>query len=70
MLPVRELPRPTVRQIMAMPFPNEAYVEKQRKRLEGKRPRRKARDTRWLLVVPAERTAPAAPALRIHVTDL
>ena len=52
MLPVRELPRPTVRQIMAMPFPNEAYVEKQRRRLEGKR-RRKAGDTRWLLVVPA-----------------
>ena len=69
MVPVRELPRPTVREIMAMPFPNEAYVEKQRKRLEGKR-RRKAGDTRWLLAVPAERTAPAAPALRIHVTDL
>ena len=52
MLPVRELPRPTVRQIMAMPFPNEAYVEKQRKRLEGKRRRNKA-PGRWLLVVPA-----------------
>ena len=53
MVPVRELPRPTVREIMAMPFPNQAYVEKQRKRLEGKRRRNKAAESRWLLVVPA-----------------
>ena len=52
MVPVRQLPRPTVREIMAMPFPNEAYVEKQRKRLEGQRPRRKAGASRWLLVAP------------------
>jgi len=47
----KELPRPTVRQIMAMPFPDEAYVEKQRKRLKAKR-RRKAGESRWMLVVP------------------
>jgi hypothetical protein len=38
---------------MAMPFPDEAYVEKQRKRLKAKRQRRKAAESRWLLVVPA-----------------
>lgn len=53
MLPVRELPRPTVRQIMAMPFPDEAYVKKQRKRLEGKRPRRKAAEHGWPMVAPS-----------------
>jgi hypothetical protein len=47
----KELPRPTVRQIMAMPFPDEAYVEKQRKRLKTQR-RRKAAEHGWLLVVP------------------
>jgi hypothetical protein len=36
---------------MAMPFPDEAYVEKQRKRLETKR-RRKAGEHGWLLGVP------------------
>lgn len=47
----KETPRPTVRQIMAMPFPGEAYVEKQRKRLRPK-PRRK-RAQGWRLVEPA-----------------
>ena len=46
-------PRPSVRQIMAMPFPDEKYVEKQRKRLKAKRRRRKMAQGRWLLVVPA-----------------
>ena len=47
-----ELPRPTVPQIMTMPFPNEAYVQKQRKRLKamGRRPKTKIS---WPAVVPS-----------------
>jgi hypothetical protein len=48
----KQVPRPTVRQIMAMPFPDDKYVEKQRKRLKSHR-RPKAGEQGWLLVAPA-----------------
>lgn len=38
---------------MATPFPDEAYVEKQRKRLTAKRGRGKAEKPRWRLLEPA-----------------
>jgi len=47
-----ELPRPTVPQIMSMPFPNEAYVQKQRKRLKAMGRRRKT-EASWPAVVPS-----------------
>ena len=49
-----ELPRPTVPQIMTMPFPNEAYVQKQQTRLKAMgRRRRKTETTYWPAVVPS-----------------
>lgn len=49
-----ELPRPTVPQIMTMPFPNDAYVQKQKKRLKAMGRRRRTRETTsWPAVVPS-----------------
>lgn len=48
-----ELPRPTVPQIMTMPFPNEAYVQKQRKRLKAMGRRHKTETGSWPAVVPS-----------------